>query len=128
MARMQWPGPWLPASSPPADTLDEGRDESNCPAERRPTLSNVAQSPSSYNPLRARDLNRERVAVYCRVSSDEQAQAGTIQNQIEFARRYCELHELPIAAIYADEGVSGTVPMPERPEGKRMLDDARAAR
>jgi site-specific DNA recombinase len=73
----------------------------------------------------ARDVNRERVAIYCRVSSDEQAQAGTIQNQIEFARRYCDLHGLPIYHIYADEGVSGRVPMTERPAGSRLLADAR---
>lgn len=91
-------------------------------------MSSGAQLPSSHNPLRARDLNRERVAIYCRVSSDEQAQAGTIQNQIEFARRYCDLHQLPIAEIYADEGVSGTVPLAERPEGARLLADAQAGK
>jgi hypothetical protein len=65
-------------------------------------LSCVPQSPSSHNPLWAQDLNRECVAAYCRVFSDEQAQAGTMQNQIEFARRYCGLHQLPIAKSYAD--------------------------
>ena len=44
----------------------------------------------------------ERAAVYCRVSSDEQAEAGTIENQIEFARRYTELHEIPVHDFYLD--------------------------
>jgi DNA invertase Pin-like site-specific DNA recombinase len=92
-------------------------------------MRSVPRTASPHNPLlRARDLNRERVAIYCRVSSDEQAQAGTTQNQIEFARRYCDLHQLPIAGIYADEGVSGVVPVPDRPAGARLLADARAGR
>lgn len=33
-----------------------------------------------------------RAAVYCRVSTEEQSQAETIENQVEFARKYCELH------------------------------------
>ncbi|MCL6650663.1 MAG: recombinase family protein [Chloroflexi bacterium] len=41
-----------------------------------------------------------RVAVYCRVPSDEQAQAGTIENQLDFARRYCDLHGLLIHDFY----------------------------
>ena len=69
-------------------------------------MVSIVTSPSSGKPPRsARDLSRERVAVYCRVSSDEQAQAGTIQNQIEFARRYCGLHQLPIAKVYADADI-----------------------
>lgn len=68
------------------------------------------------------------VAVYCRVSSEEQAQSGTIQNQVEFARRYCDLHGLHIHDVYADDGVSGTIAPCNRPEGRRMLADARAGK
>jgi site-specific DNA recombinase len=35
-----------------------------------------------------------RVAIYCRVSSEDQADRGTIENQLEFARKYCDLHKL----------------------------------
>lgn len=84
--------------------------------------------PHDNAPLSRRDAVRDLVALYVRVSSDEQAQAGTIQNQIEFARRYCDLHQLPIAEIYADEGVSGTVPFDERPAGARLLADAQAGK
>jgi hypothetical protein len=31
------------------------------------------------------------------------------------------LHQLLIPEIYADEGISGTVPVAERPEGARLL-------
>jgi hypothetical protein len=71
-------------------------------------LSCVPQSPSSHNPLWAQDLNRECVAAYRRVSSDEQTQVGTMQNQIELARRYCGLHQLPIAKSYADADMRWT--------------------
>lgn len=91
------------------------------------TTATTPATPATPTPT-ARDLNQERVAVYRRVSSDEQAQAGTIQNQIEFARCYCDLHQLPIAEVYADEGVSGTVPMADRPAGRRMLADARTGK
>lgn len=69
-----------------------------------------------------------RVAIYCRVSSEEQAQSGTIQNQIDFGRRYCELHGLEIHDVYSDDGVSGTVPLAERPAGRRLLSDAKQRR
>lgn len=35
-----------------------------------------------------------KVAIYARVSSEDQAERGTIENQLEFARRYCDLHRL----------------------------------
>lgn len=66
------------------------------------------------------------VAVYCRVSSEEQASAGTIDNQRDYARRFCDLNSLKIAAEYLDDGVSGTVPLSERQAGRRLLADAKA--
>lgn len=35
----------------------------------------------------------------------------SINTQRDFATRYCALHELPIHETYADDGVSGTVPL-----------------
>jgi site-specific DNA recombinase len=49
-----------------------------------------------------------RIAVYARVSSEEQADKGTIENQIEFATKYCDLHQLEISAWYKDDGVTDT--------------------
>ncbi len=65
-----------------------------------------------------------KVAVYCRVSTEEQADAGTIGNQVDFARGYCHLHGLEIYDFYLDEGVSGTEPLENRPEGFRLMADA----
>ncbi|MFZ5632199.1 MAG: recombinase family protein [Bacillota bacterium] len=65
-----------------------------------------------------------KVAVYCRVSTDDQADSKTIENQVDFARGYCQLHGLNIYDFYLDEGVSGTIPVENRPAGKRLLADA----
>jgi DNA invertase Pin-like site-specific DNA recombinase len=68
------------------------------------------------------------VALYCRVSTDEQADRQTIDAQRDFLRRYCDLHELPIADAYVDDGWPGTLALAERPEGHRLLADAAAHR
>jgi site-specific DNA recombinase len=65
------------------------------------------------------------VAIYVRVSTEEQRERQSILTQREFAERYCGLHELNIYRIYSDDGVSGTVPVESRPEGSQILRDAR---
>jgi site-specific DNA recombinase len=70
----------------------------------------------------------ERVVLYMRVSSEEQRDRETIEIQREFLEQYCRLYRLEIAKLYADDGVSGTVPLYERPEGRRLLEDAREDR
>ncbi|MFZ5595763.1 MAG: recombinase family protein [Bacillota bacterium] len=72
------------------------------------------------------------MAFYGRVSTEEQAGRGNIAGQVEFARRYFALHgpEENIGGfeMYLDEGVSGTIPLECRPEGARLLSDARAGK
>ncbi len=67
-----------------------------------------------------------RVALYLRVSSDEQRERQTIETQREFLEQYCRLYELEVAETYEDDGVSGTIPLHERPEGRRLLEEAQA--
>jgi site-specific DNA recombinase len=67
----------------------------------------------------------ERIALYLRVSSEEQRDRETIEIQRKFLDEYCRLYGLEVAEVYADDGVSGTVPLHERPEGRRLLEDAR---
>ena len=67
----------------------------------------------------------ERVALYMRVSSEEQRDRETIEIQREFLQEYCRLYGLEVAQVYADDGVSGTIPLHERPEGRRLLEDAK---
>src|SRR5919112_6001541 len=70
----------------------------------------------------------ERVALCLRVSSEEQRERETIEIQNEFLSQYCRLYGLDVAGIYKDDGVSGTIPLEERPEGRRLLEDAKASK
>ena len=72
--------------------------------------------------------NPLRVAAYLRVSSEDQAERGTIENQADFAAKYCDLHQLDIVEWYRDDGVTGTIPLEMREEGRRLLEDAKAGR
>jgi site-specific DNA recombinase len=68
----------------------------------------------------------ERVALYLRVSSEEQREKETIKTQSAFHENYVRLYGLDVAEVYSDDGVSGTVPLHERPAGKQLLADAKA--
>lgn len=69
-----------------------------------------------------------RAALYMRVSSEDQAKEGTIQIQEEALKRYCLTRDYLISDFYRDDGVTGTLPLEKRPEGKRLLTDAKAGR
>ena len=66
----------------------------------------------------------ERVAIYARVSTDEQADKQTIENQLVACREYCVARGLEVAAEFRDDGVSGSIPVDERSEGRRLLEVA----
>lgn len=70
--------------------------------------------------------NNEVVAVYCRVSSDEQTEKGTIENQRKYAEKYVDLNMLNVYDYYMDDGITGTIALQKRPEGKKLLDDSKA--
>jgi site-specific DNA recombinase len=68
-----------------------------------------------------------RVAILLRVSSDDQAERGTIKTQADEVRRGLATEDgVVIVGEYADDGVSGTIPLEDRPAGARLLADARA--
>ncbi|MSQ23480.1 MAG: hypothetical protein EXR58_02855 [Chloroflexi bacterium] len=66
-----------------------------------------------------------RVAIYARVSTEDQAERQTVKGQLTFLRDFCRLYSYEIAGEYVDEGVSGAKRLTERPEGQRLLDDAK---
>ncbi|MBB6676458.1 recombinase family protein, partial [Cohnella lubricantis] len=68
------------------------------------------------------------VHMYVRVSSEDQQDRETIENQIEFGEKYCDLHKLDIVDWYKDDGISGTIPLEQRPDGKRLIEDAKAGK
>lgn len=72
--------------------------------------------------------NLIKVGVYPRTSTEDQAERATIENQVDFAIKYCDLHQLPIVDWYKDDGVSGMIPLSDRPEGKRLLEDVKAGK
>jgi site-specific DNA recombinase len=67
-----------------------------------------------------------RVALYARVSSEGQADRGTIDAQSDFLGRYAELHGLDVAGEYFDEAITGPTPLRERPAGRRLVEGAKA--
>ncbi len=68
----------------------------------------------------------DKLTVYLRVSSDEQKQQGTIENQRREAERYLAAHDVTPYSWYANDGVSGKRMLAQRPEGQRLLADIAA--
>lgn len=70
-----------------------------------------------------------RVAAYLRVSTEEQAESGLgLGAQEEKIRAMAVVKNWPAPELYVDDGVSGTIDLAERPEGKRLLDDIDAGK
>lgn len=72
------------------------------------------------------EIKRIRVAAYCRVSTDEDEQLNSFENQVDYYTRY--INDNPaydMAGIYADEGISGTNTK-KRKEFQRMIADCEA--
>lgn len=68
----------------------------------------------------------KKVAMYCRVSSDDQKNRDTIENQIETLNAYIEFKEdLEKYDEYLDDAISGTVPFDQRPKGKQLIEDCK---
>lgn len=69
-----------------------------------------------------------RVAAYCRVSTDSDAQAESLEAQITHYEDYINSRsDWEYAGIYYDEGITGTK-KEKRPELKRMLADCKAGK
>jgi site-specific DNA recombinase len=70
-----------------------------------------------------------RVAIYARVSSEDQAERGTVGTQLdELERRLVLEADVVIVERYVDENVSGMISMEDRQHGSRLLRDAAAGR
>lgn len=64
-----------------------------------------------------------RVAVYVRVSTQEQAASGySIGEQTDRLRKYCEAHDWTVVSVYTDPGFSGA--KMDRPALQGLLSDA----
>jgi DNA invertase Pin-like site-specific DNA recombinase len=75
-------------------------------------------------PVKAR-TDTIRVALYCRVSSAEQAEHGiSLEEQRERLKVWAKTEDWQVAGYYIDEGISGGTD--NRPELQRLMHDARA--
>lgn len=66
-----------------------------------------------------------RAAIYARVSTDEQAERGTIGAQVHALRQTVPHWGMEIVGEYLDDGYSGTLALEKRPGGLRLMDDAK---
>ena len=68
-----------------------------------------------------------RVAAYARVSADKDAAFHSLEAQTDYYDGYVTSHpDWRLVGIYSDNAISGTVV--DRPEFRRMMDDARAGK
>jgi site-specific DNA recombinase len=70
----------------------------------------------------------KKAAIYLRVSTEEQKEKQTIASQRNFSERYFAANHILVYSWYADDGISGIIPLEQRPEGARLLADARAGK
>ncbi len=74
------------------------------------------------------DPERERVALYLRVSSPEQREVGTIETKRQYLERYADVRGFEVVGTYAVDGVPGTIPCYGHARGCTLLEDAKAAK
>lgn len=68
-------------------------------------------------------VRKLRVAAYCRVSTDQEEQLNSFENQVSYYTAYINgKPEYEMAGIYADEGISGTSTR-KRTDFNRMISD-----
>jgi site-specific DNA recombinase len=70
----------------------------------------------------------KRVAAYCRVSTDQEAQSSSYELQVQHYTEYIGAHEnWVLAGIYADEGITGTQ-LKHRDQFLKMIEDCEAGK
>ena len=69
-----------------------------------------------------------RVAAYCRVSTEQDEQLNSFENQVTYYTEYINRNpNYELAGIYADEGISGTSTK-RREQFNRMIADCEAGK
>lgn len=76
----------------------------------------------------SQNVRKLRMAAYCRVSTDQEEQLLSYENQLNYYTGYINNNPLyQFAGIYADEGISGTNTK-KRDEFNRMIADCRSGK
>ena len=74
------------------------------------------------------ELQKKRVAAYCRVSTDQEEQLSSYEAQVNYYTNYIEKNpDYELAGIYADEGITGTTTK-KREQFNRMIKDCNAGK
>ncbi|MDY6394746.1 MAG: recombinase family protein [Bacteroidales bacterium] len=85
----------------------------------------VREIPAIYNPRKVliNEIKGQRVAAYCRVSTNNKEQEESFENQVEHFEKVIGRHEgWQLAKIYADPGITGTK-TESRKEFLQMISD-----
>ena len=70
-------------------------------------------------------MNKKNAAIYCRVSTEDQAREGySLPEQQEKLKDLCKYRDYNIYGIYEDAGISGK-DMEHRPQFQKMLESVR---
>ena len=76
--------------------------------------------------LARKEIPKIRMAAYCRVSTDQEEQLSSYENQVSYYTNFISNNpQYELAGIYADEGISGTNTK-KRKNFNRMIDDCKA--
>jgi site-specific DNA recombinase len=59
---------------------------------------------------------------YCRVSTENQKEEGTVEIQRQALQDYARMHEILLAELFTDEGISGSKDLEHRPGLAAMFD------
>lgn len=66
-----------------------------------------------------------KIAAYCRVSTEKEAQIDSLEKQIEFFNEFTKKNNYELYKLYADEGISGKQ-IKHRKQFQAMMQDAKA--
>ena len=65
-----------------------------------------------------------KIAAYCRVSTEKEAQIDSLEKQIEFFNEFTKKNGYELYKLYADEGISGKQ-IKHRKQFQQMMEDAK---
>ena len=88
---------------------------------------NITVIPAKVNRTNlSENLQKKRVAAYCRVSTDQDEQLSSFEAQVSYYTSYINSkQEYELTNIYADEGISGTSTK-KREQFNKMIEDCKA--
>lgn len=66
-------------------------------------------------------FDHEKAFAYLRVSGKGQVEGDGFPRQLEAVRKYAAAHDIKIAKVYREEGVSGTTEWENRPAFAEMM-------